>query len=277
MTKQTTFMPRKTQKIVASVGAIALGLAATMLFPTKNIAQEEIQEGKTNVTVDKITGNIDEYVGQTVTIRGEVESELDESGFVLEDDEFFGGEQFLLLNAGAEPVMRPSEDVPVQATGTVREFILADIESEYGIDLDDELYVDYENKPAIVAESVALAPTIEQLAENPSAFYNQVIAVKGEVGDLFSSNTMSLYEDGWIDDIGLVVFNVNRVLDSANSAVQEGETVVVTGMAQELDVNLFLQDPDLGWDEDEISEFESRYTNRPVIVADDVYPSALDE
>ena len=277
MRKQTTFMPRKTRKIVASVGAIALGLTATMLFPMKNVAQEEIQEGKTNVTIDKITGNIDEYVGQTVTIRGEVESELDESGFVLEDDEFFGGEQFLLLNAGAEPVMRPSEDVPVQATGTVREFILADIESEYGIDLDDELYVDYENKPAIVAESVALAPTIEQLAENPSAFYNQVIAVKGEVGDLFSSNTMSLYEDGWIDDIGLVVFNVDRVLDSENSAVQEGETVVVTGIAQELDVNLFLQDPDLGWDEDEISEFESRYTNRPVIVADDIYPSALDE
>lgn len=271
MFKQTNFMPRKTQKIVASVGAIALGLTATMLFPTKNIAQEEIQEGKTNVTVDKITGNVDEYIGQMVTIRSEVASELDELGFILQ------GEEFLLLNAGAEPVMLPGEDVPVQATGMVREFILADIESEYGIDLDDELYVDYENKPAIVAESLALAPTIEQLAADPSAFYNQVIAVEGEVRDFLSSNTMTLFEDGWIDDIGLLVVDVNQILDSESSAVQEGETVVVTGMAQELDPNILLQDPELGWDEDEITEFESRYTSRPVIVADDVYPSALDE
>lgn len=62
---------------------------------------------------------------------------------MLETDEFFGGEPFLLLNADAEPVIRPNDDVAVQGTGTVRELIIADIESEYGIDLDDELYVDY--------------------------------------------------------------------------------------------------------------------------------------
>ncbi|WP_052056017.1 hypothetical protein [Myxosarcina sp. GI1] len=252
-------------------------MTAIELLPGKLTAQE-IRNDKTNVTIEKITGNIDEYVGQTVTVRSGVERELDESGFVLQANEFFGGEPFLVFNADAVPVTRPSDDIPVQATGTVREFVIADIEREYGIDLDDELYVDYENRPAIVADSVALAPTIEDLAENPDAFYNQTIAVEGEVGELFSSNTMSLYEDGWIDDIGLMVVGVNnRDLNAEGSALQEGETIVVTGMAQPLDTNMLQQDAELGWDSNTISEFESRYTDRPVIVADDVYPSALDE
>lgn len=276
MTKQNFFHHRTVDRIVAYVGAIALGLTATMLLPAKNTAQE-IEDGKTNVTIEKITGNLEDYVGQMVTVRSEVEEELDESGFVLQADEFFGGEPFLLLNAGAEPVTRPNDEIAVQGTGTVREFIIADIENEYGIDLDDELYIDYEDRPVVVADSVALAPTTEELAEDPAAFYNQVIAVEGEVGELFSSSTMSLYEDGWIDDIGLIVFGVNRDLDAEDGAVQLGETVVVTGIAQPLDVNLFKQDPELGWDENKISEFESRYTDRPVIVADDVYPSALDD
>lgn len=276
MNQQNYFHHRTSKKIVAYLGAIALGLATTTLLPARNTAQE-IQEGKTNVTIEKITGNLEDYVGQMVTVRSEVEEELGESGFVLEADEFFGGEPFLLLNANAEPVIRPSDDIAVQGTGIVRRLIIADIETEYGIDLDDELYVDYEDRPVVIAESVALAPTTEELAENPAAFYNQVIAVEGEVGEFFSSSTMSLYEDGWIDDIGLIVFGINRDLDATDSAVQEGETVVVTGMAQPLDINLFEQDTELGWDENEISEFESRYTNRPVIVADDIYPSALDD
>ncbi|HHP7231348.1 MAG TPA: hypothetical protein ACFCUY_10885 [Xenococcaceae cyanobacterium] len=277
MTNRNYWHHPTTKKIAAYVGAIALGLTATTLLPLKNIAQEEIQEGRTNVTIEKITGNIEDYVGQMVTVRSEVEEELGESGFVLEADEFFGGEPFLLLNAGAVPVTRPSEDIAVQGTGTVREFVIADIERDYGIDLDEELYIDYENRPVVIAESVALAPTPEELAENPSAFYDQVIAVEGEVGDLFSSNTMSLYEEGWIDDIGLIVVGVNSDLNAESNPLQSGEMVVVTGMARPLDVNLLQQDSELGWDETEISEFEARYTDRPVIVADDIYPSALDD
>lgn len=276
MSNQRYWSNSITKKIVAYAGAIALGLTATTLLPLKNNAQEEIREGRTNITIEKLTGNIEEYEGQMATVRSQVEEELGDRGFVLESDEFFGGEPFLLLNAGAEPVTRPSEDIAIQGTGTVRNFIIADIESEYGLDLDDELYVDYEDRPVIIAESVALAPTPEQLAENPSAFYDQAIAVEGEVGELFSSSTMSLYEDGWIDDIGLIVVSGNDSFDANLDAIQSGEMVVVTGMARPLDVNLLQQDPELGWDENEISEFETRYTARPVIVADDVYPSALD-
>ena len=177
MTNQNYFRHRTTKKLIAYVGAVALGLTTTMLLPTKNTAQE-IEEGRTNVTIEKITGNIEEYEGQMVTVRSEVEEELGESGFVLQTDDFFGGEPFLLLNASAEPVIRPNDEIAVQGTGIVREFILADIERDYGIDLEDELYVDYENVPAVIAESVALAPTPEELAENPSAFYDQVIAIR---------------------------------------------------------------------------------------------------
>lgn len=59
MTKQNYFHYHTTKKIVAYIGAIALGLATTTLLPARNIAQE-IEKGKTNVTIEKITGNLED-------------------------------------------------------------------------------------------------------------------------------------------------------------------------------------------------------------------------
>jgi hypothetical protein len=257
-----------------SIGAIALGLAATLALPLKSSAQET-QTQENNVTIEKLTDDVEQYIGQTVTIRSQVEQEIDLSGYILQSDEFFGGEPVLVFNPDGSSLNRPGDDVPLQATGTVREFILADIEREYGVDLDDQLYADYENQPAIIADYVALAPTIQQLADNPSDYYDRAIAVEGEVGQSFSPNTFALYEEGWIDDIGLLVMGVNRDLSKSNNAVEAGEYVVVTGVVRPFDAQMLQEEPGLGWSEQQIQEFESRYTDRPVITAETIYPSAV--
>ena len=188
------------------------------------------------------------------------------------------GTGILVINSPGKPVTLPADDTPIQVTGEVVEFVIADVETDYGLNLDDELFVDYETEPAIVAESIALAPTPEQLAEGDAQpFYDQVIAVEGDVGRILSPNTFTLYEEGWIDDMGLLVIGVDRALDAENAALEEGENVAVTGRLMDFDLAVLEQEYKLGLDQEEAAEFEARYTNRPVIVAEEVFPSAVED
>lgn len=290
-TKQHRYLSRKTG---AMVGAIALGCTMFVLSSCNVVTdQEEIREGQTNVTTEDLAqedletetngagmddgtemADVESLIGQVVTVRSPVQDVLDSSGFTLETET---GEPILVLNATGVPFSTPdNEDVPIQVTGEVTQFTLTDAESAYGIDLDEALYGGYEGQPAIVAESTALAPTTEDLTENPTAFDNQVIAMKGEVRNIYSPDAFSLFEEGWIDDIGILVVGVDRDLMAEGSALQEGEMVVVTGQTRPFDAATLQREYDLGLTPDQINEFADRY-NRPVIMAEDIYPSAVDE
>jgi hypothetical protein len=111
---------------------------------------------------------------------------------------------------------------------------------------------------------------------NPEAFTNQVIAIEGDVRDIVSDGTITLFEEGWIDDYGVLVVGVDSSLKSEDVAVQEGETLVVTGTTQPFDAEALQQKYDLGLNPDQLEEFTQGY-NRPVLVAEEIYPSAIDE
>ena len=105
-----------------------------------------------------------ELVGQTVTVSGEVTRAVDTRGFVLssengEDLEPFGpeiGEGILVVSASDPGV---TEGDVVQVVGTVQQFGMADFEDELGIDLDDDLYGEFEGQIALMAQSVDTTPT----------------------------------------------------------------------------------------------------------------------
>lgn len=259
------------------LGAIALSLSA-LLLPACDSTQD-ISEGRDNVTTEDLAtageDDINSLVGQMVTVRSPVQETLDANSLVMQTE---AGDPILVFSTNEITFTPPDPelDIPIQATGEVVQFVTTDIENEYGIDLDDELYVDYEQQPAILVDSLALAPPPEVLAANAEPFYDQVIAVEGDAGQILSPNTFAIYEEGWVDDVGLLVVGIDQNLESQNVPLEEGEQVVVTGMVQPFDVSFLQQDEELGWTEDEINEFASRYTNRPVIVADEIYPSAID-
>ncbi|MBZ8183111.1 hypothetical protein [Oscillatoria salina] len=263
------------KKTGMSLGAIALGLT-TLVLPACN-NNEEIREGRDNATtedVSEIGENGSDIVGKEITIRSQVEETVGNTGFVLQSQ---AGEEILVINSTGADFRVPAIEVPVQVTGEAVELVVADVENEYGLDLEDELYVDYEQQPAIIAESLALAPTPEDLAEVPNGYFNQEIAVEGQVRELDSPNAFALFEDGWVDDYGVLVIGISRNLKAEDSPIQEGENVTVTGVAREFDGALLEQEAaELGWTDEDIAEFESRYSNRPVIVADSIYPSAID-
>lgn len=254
------------------LGAIAL-LTLAIVLPACNPA-DEIEEGRTNVTTEDITEDTEQLIGQTVTIRSEVE-EVGDVGFVFEADELFGGEPILVLNASGEPFLLPPEDIEVQATGEVTQFIIADVESEYGLDLDEDIYVEYEDRPAIIAQSLALAPEPEELAEDPEGFYNQVVAVEGEVNELVSPGVFTVGDDGWFGGGELLVVGTDPSL--AGGAIEEGENVTVTGVLRPYIFAEFERDYDLTWDLELQQNVEAEYSQEPVLAASEVYPSAVEE
>lgn len=276
MLKQDTASPKKVRKTGALLGAIALGVT-TLLLPGCTTNNEEIREGKTNVTredVANVPQDATKLIGKEVTIRSETSQPVGKSGFVMTPED---GQPILVINATGTPFVLPGGDMPVQATGRVESLVMADVEKEYNLALEDELYVDYERKPAIIAQSLALAPNPEDLAAAPTGYFDKVIAVEGDVRKLEDTpNSFALFEEGWVDDIGVLVVGVDPNLPGGPlSAIQEGENVVVTGVARKADAQI-LKEANLGWDDAKINEFVSRYTNRPVIVATKIYPSAVD-
>lgn len=257
-------------------GILTLGAGAVLLPACGNSANEEIVEGADNVTTESLdeTSLISESIGEEVTVRSPIVENLDDSGFFIQTQG--GAEEVLVVNVSQQVVAVPAEDTPVQVTGRVSEFVLADIEATYGLDLNDELYVDYEQQPVILAETWALAPTPEMLYERPEAYYNQQVAVEGDAR-IISPNAIALYEDGWVDDVGILAVNAVPELKGGSANLQEGESVTVTGMVQPFDINALKGESDLGLTEAELDEFASRYTSRPVIMVDGIYPSAVDE
>ncbi|MEB3360064.1 MAG: hypothetical protein VKK04_25285 [Synechococcales bacterium] len=272
------------------VGAIALTLTAAFLGAcngyeepvaeepaSPDVAVEESVEEPAevaeayNVQLGELTGNVEDYLGQTVSVRGEAEAAIGESAFLLQDDQLFGGEEVIVFNASGEPFLLP-EDEPtdeVQVTGEVRELVFAEFEEEFGIDLEDDLYVEYEDRPAIVAQSIAFAPDPEEISEDPEAYYGRTIAVTGEIGEVLAGNTFTIQEEQLLGGEEVLVVGLMPEL-----ALDENEEVVITGTLRPYVSADFDRDYDLTWDLDFQEQIEAEYTEEPVLVADEVYPSA---
>jgi hypothetical protein len=99
---------------------------------------------------------IDDYdtlVGEVVTVSAEVNEIITDSAFTIAGTEDTGVEPLLIVHAGEAGV--PESGTAVSVTGTVRDaFDVVDVESELGVELEDEAYADWEGQRYIVADSV---------------------------------------------------------------------------------------------------------------------------
>ncbi len=274
---------RSLSKSVTLTGVVAL-LTAMVALPactTEEVSEEtsdttdettEVSEAtQENVSVGQLTDELSAYLGETVTVRQDVQELVGDSAFLLDDDQFFGGEEVLVINASEEGLMLvEGEGTEVQVTGEVREFLMADLEQEYDVELDPDLFAEYEQQPVIVAQSLALAPDPEDISENPGEYYNRRLAVNAEVEQFWSADVMTVDSEGLFDENDLLVLNPSATLD-----FQQDEEVVMTGVLRPFIATEIEQEYDLTWDLDLQQEIEAEYQERPVFIADEVYPSAL--
>lgn len=259
---------KRTKPVRAMFGAIALSLTA-LLVPGCDFGTAD--QGGTTETAQDVVNDRDDLIGQRITIRNTVDETVGNNGFIVNTED---GNRLLVINATGAPFQVSDRDVPIQASGTVDMFSAQQIQNQYGVQLDPNLFADYDNQPVLVAASMALAPNPRNFYDAPQGtFENQQIAVEGEVRLLeYTNNAFALFEEGWVNDVGVLVLGVDQYLQGV--PIEEGENVAVTGQARQVNEQV-LREANLGWDDGQIQEFVQRYTDRPVIIADGVYPSAV--
>ncbi len=253
--------------------AIALALMALVLPACDNNNQANLPEGTGNVTTKEVVNNTDKLDGKTVTVRSEPKGKVGLTSFTVSDEKFFGSEPILIINASGQPFTLPeNNDTEIQVTGIVRNLVLADVESEYNLKLEKQYYVDYENKPAIIAQSIALSPDPGDITKNPEKYYNKRLAVVGEVEDIQNAKVFTLDEDKLFGATDLLVFNPKPKV-----AIKDNGVVAVTGVLRPFVVADFDREYDLGWDLKLKQKLQAEYSTKPVFVADSVYPSAISD
>jgi hypothetical protein len=247
-------------------GALLLSLMLIVLPACTQTRQEA-----NNVTAKEVAEDTNQYLGKTVTIRSEPLRKLGPNTFTMSSEQFFGREPIVVVNTSGKPFVLPeNQDVEVQVTGQVRQFVLADINRDYSLTLQPDLYREFEKRPAIVAQSIALAPEPGQISQNPSQYYGKSIAVTGEVEDIKSPNSFTLDEDQLFGAQDLLVLNANP-----KQQVQDNQTIAVTGVVRPFVVAELEREYDFNWDQGFVRQLEAEYRNRPVLIATNIYPSAI--
>ena len=113
------------------------------------------------VTVGTITGNLNDYLGKTVTVVADVQEVLGPRAFTLDEDDVLAGgidNDMLVLSPQAgnlTPIENNWTKNKVRVTGTVRGLAVAEIEREVGWDLDRKIEAEFKDvKAVLVASSV---------------------------------------------------------------------------------------------------------------------------
>ncbi|WP_228020077.1 hypothetical protein [Sphaerospermopsis sp. LEGE 08334] len=252
---------------------ISLSVMAFMLpgceVDDRREAFEPVPPG--NVVTETVTDQTDQLIGKTVTIRSQPIRKISPSAFTVIDEKMFGTQNLLVINSTEEPFQLPeTTDTEIQVTGQVERFNLDKINQDYKLNLQPDLYQEYENQPVIIAQSLALSPTPGELTTNPNVYYGKTLAVTGEVENIDSPVAFTLNEDKLLGTQDLLVLHTK-----SEPVVREGEKVAVTGVLRPFVVADLERDYDITWDLDLQRKLEAEYRDKPVLVATDVYPSAI--
>jgi hypothetical protein len=111
------------------------------------------------VTVGKIVGNLNDYLGKTVTVVADVQEVLGPRAFTLDEDDVLAGgidNDMLVVSPQAEnltPIENNWLKNKVRVTGTVRGVAVAEIEREVGWDLDRKIKAEFNDVNAVLVAS----------------------------------------------------------------------------------------------------------------------------
>jgi hypothetical protein len=227
-----------------------------------------------NVTAPEVSQNTQELIGKLVTVRGQDINRVNDQVFTISDREVFGGETIAVVNTTGQPVNLPlPQDSRLQVTGTVATLDPNTIKQEYGVDLGQNQVAEYAGKPAIIARSVALAPTPGAINENPQAYYNKVISVPANVSEIYGPNAFVVEDKEVLGVNPLLVIVTDKLKDKA--PIKEGERLVTTGTLRPFVVSEIEREYSPVWDAPLRTRLEKEYSQRPVLIAEGIYPSAV--
>jgi hypothetical protein len=108
------------------------------------------------VELDEVTDNLDDYIGQQVTIDAEISDVIEPRAFVIRAGGALGvgGAELLVLSA-TMPSITVEEGQEVRVTGRVGRFDLEAFELAVGGQLDGTAYADWDDEAVFVLQSIA--------------------------------------------------------------------------------------------------------------------------
>lgn len=228
---------------------------------------------KQNTTVEDVSEDPIKLLGETLTTRGAVEEVDPGVSFILKDEDLLGlidDEEVLVINqTGASLPIRPKDDIELQVTGQV-ERLTPDKMAQLGL-TSSQVYSKYEDRAVIVADSIALSLSPDEIFDSPEDYYYRSIAVKGEIEEIVGTNAFTIEDDEITDEVfgseDLLVVGVdsNRPLDPDSG-------VIVTGIVRPFVVSELERYYGLSIDAQLRDELEAKYADRPVVITTGVYP-----
>ncbi|MBD2773704.1 hypothetical protein [Iningainema tapete] len=230
---------------------------------------------KQNTTASEVSEKTNALIGKLVTVRSQPINRVSDNVFTITDRQVFGGEIIAVVNNTGKPVNLPEpQDARLQITGTVAKFNTNSIQQEYNLDLgQQDLYRDYEGRPAIIARSIALAPVPGEIGENPKTYYNKVIAVPADIARIYSPSAFVLEDNTLLGNNPLLVLITNQLKDKA--PIKQGERIVATGTLRQFVIPELERDYNFAFDPQLRKQLEVDYDKKPVLIVEGIYPSAL--
>lgn len=132
-------------------------LLASLLMLTACASTGEMAESDT-VRTTEVIESPSEYIGEEVTVRGEIEESHGNQAFILNEEGLFG-QDLLVIKDQSLTSNKADEGDFVEVTGTVRRFSPTEIERDLGVALSPELQAQaQEGDPVIIAKEVTEQP-----------------------------------------------------------------------------------------------------------------------
>jgi hypothetical protein len=264
-----------------ALALVAFGITACQTQPDTTGAPQQDQtateqpatdtptaQGTDDVEAGDLSGNLEDYIGRTISIRGEVVEVLGNDAFVIGGGVF--NDDVVVFNTSGNPVVLPGDEVTerVQVTGQVQQVTVDSLNQQYGLNLDQETFSDYENNPAILAESIVLAPEPGEISDNPQAFYNERIALEGGIDEEYGANAFTIGGAGFLGGSNILV--ISEEGGFANFA--DVDDVVVLGELRPFNLAQLEQEYNLTLAPDARQALESDYDQESVLVAEQIFP-----
>ena len=214
------------------------------------------------ISTAEIAENVDSFVGQSVSVRNDIIETIGTNGFILDQDSVLNGETILVIDPSQTSVSVANTDTPeVVVSGTVEKLNLTQL-AQNNLNLDPDLYSQYEGKAAIVATSVILSPDPEDLTKQPELYYDRPLAIQGEVDDIEDYGLFEIDEEAAFGGEDLIVVQQKPI------ELEEEQNVIIYGVLRPFIAEELKRDYDLDWDLATQKQLSAEYNRKPVFVAE---------
>jgi len=179
------------------------------------------------VSVGQIDVNHEAYLGQRVTVWGEVDEQLGPNTFRVDEGKILdvAGELLVVVPKGAPRPDTLEHETNIAVTGVVQQFVAADFERDYGVLFDDPgIEAEFEARPILIADIVYNRASVSDIDDDAEAYLGNRVTVLGDLTEQLDERTFRLDDPALLGGDDILVFMRDQAMAAA-----VGDEILVTG------------------------------------------------